>query len=74
LAAPPFADASGRIELRGVFHVTGSGEATWADFAEAIFVEAAARGRRLSGSSTSRRPTTQRLRSVQPIRVSTMKS
>ena len=32
--------------LRGVFHVTGSGEATWADFAEAVFAEAAARGRR----------------------------
>ncbi len=32
--------------LRGVFHMTGSGEATWADFAEAIFAEAAARGRR----------------------------
>ncbi|MBD9443988.1 dTDP-4-dehydrorhamnose reductase [Rhizobium sp. RHZ01] len=24
-------------KLRGVFHLTGSGEATWADFAEAIF-------------------------------------
>ena len=35
--------------LRGVFHLTGSGEATWADFAAAIFVEAAARGRRLTG-------------------------
>jgi dTDP-4-dehydrorhamnose reductase len=32
--------------LRGVFHMTGSGEASWADFAEAIFCEAAARGRR----------------------------
>ena len=32
--------------LRGVFHMTGSGEATWADFAEAIFHDAAARGRR----------------------------
>jgi dTDP-4-dehydrorhamnose reductase len=32
--------------LRGVFHMTGSGEATWADFAESIFQEAAARGRR----------------------------
>jgi dTDP-4-dehydrorhamnose reductase len=32
--------------LRGVFHMTGSGEATWADFAEAVFAEAAARGRR----------------------------
>ena len=34
--------------LRGVFHLTGSGEATWADFAEAVFREAAARGRRLT--------------------------
>ncbi len=34
--------------LRGVFHMTGSGEATWADFAEAIFGEAHARGRRLT--------------------------
>ena len=34
--------------LRGVFHMTGSGEATWADFAEAVFREAAARGRRLT--------------------------
>ncbi len=32
--------------LRGVFHMTGAGEATWADFAESIFHEAAARGRR----------------------------
>ena len=32
--------------LRGVFHMTGSGEATWADLAETIFREAAARGRR----------------------------
>ena len=32
--------------LRGVFHMTGSGEATWADFAEAIFADAAAHGRR----------------------------
>jgi dTDP-4-dehydrorhamnose reductase len=31
---------------RGVFHMTGSGEATWADFAEAVFSEAEARGRR----------------------------
>jgi dTDP-4-dehydrorhamnose reductase len=33
-------------ELRGVFHMTGSGEATWADLAEAVFDEAHARGRR----------------------------
>ena len=32
--------------LRGVFHMTGSGEATWADFAETVFHEAEARGRR----------------------------
>ena len=31
--------------LRGVFHMTGAGEATWADFAEAIFAEAERRGR-----------------------------
>ena len=34
--------------LRGVFHMTGSGEATWADLAETIFHQAAARGRRLT--------------------------
>jgi dTDP-4-dehydrorhamnose reductase len=34
--------------LRGVFHMTGSGEATWADLAEAVFHEAATRGRRLT--------------------------
>jgi len=34
--------------LRGVFHMTGTGEATWADFAECVFREAAARGRRLT--------------------------
>ncbi|MGA8586603.1 MAG: dTDP-4-dehydrorhamnose reductase [Roseiarcus sp.] len=32
--------------LRGIFHMTGSGEGTWADFAQAVFGEAAARGRR----------------------------
>jgi dTDP-4-dehydrorhamnose reductase len=32
--------------LRGVFHMTGSGEATWADLAEAVFHAAAVRGRR----------------------------
>lgn len=30
--------------LRGVFHMTASGEASWADFAEAIFAASAARG------------------------------
>lgn len=32
-------------ELRGIFNMTGGGEATWADFAELIFTEAAAFGR-----------------------------
>ncbi len=31
-------------ELRGVFHLCGSGETDWAGFAEAIFAEAQARG------------------------------
>ena len=31
-------------DLRGVFHMTAHGEASWADFAEAIFVASAARG------------------------------
>lgn len=35
-------------DLRGVFHLTGSGEASWADLAEATFAEAHARGRRLT--------------------------
>lgn len=34
--------------LRGVFHMTGSGEAAWADFAEAVFEHAYARGRPLT--------------------------
>jgi len=34
--------------LRGIFHMTASGEATWADFAETIFRQVAARGRRLT--------------------------
>ncbi len=33
-------------ELRGLFHATGSGEASWADFAEAIFAASAAQGGR----------------------------
>lgn len=31
-------------ELRGIFHMTALGEASWADFAEAIFAASAARG------------------------------
>jgi dTDP-4-dehydrorhamnose reductase len=44
IAAKMKGDAS--PALRGVFHMTGAGEATWADLAETIFREAAARGRR----------------------------
>jgi dTDP-4-dehydrorhamnose reductase len=36
--------SDGDPELRGVFHMAASGEASWADFAEAIFVASAARG------------------------------
>jgi len=32
--------------LRGVFHLTGQGEASWADMAEAVFASAEARGRK----------------------------
>ena len=32
------------LPLRGLFHATGSGEGTWADFAEAIFATSAANG------------------------------
>jgi dTDP-4-dehydrorhamnose reductase len=46
IAARVKADSS--PALRGVFHMTGLGEATWADFAEAVFHEAATRGRRLT--------------------------
>jgi dTDP-4-dehydrorhamnose reductase len=34
--------ASRSPALRGIFHMTGAGEATWADFAEAIFAASAA--------------------------------
>ncbi len=33
-----------RPEMRGIFHMAGAGEATWADFAEAIFAGSTARG------------------------------
>jgi dTDP-4-dehydrorhamnose reductase len=34
------------VAFSGVFHMTGAGEANWADFAEEIFTEAARRGRK----------------------------
>ena len=36
--------SNGSPALRGVFHMTASGEASWADFAEAVFAASAARG------------------------------
>lgn len=35
----------GRSDILGVFHLSGTGEATWAEFAAAIFEDAAAHGR-----------------------------
>ena len=46
--------------LRGVFHLTGQGETTWAGFAEGIFAGAASRGRkavRVNSIATSQYPT-----------------
>jgi len=39
-------NANAAPELRGVFHATGSGEASWADFAQAMFAASAAQGGR----------------------------
>jgi len=50
-------------DVRGVFHMTGGGEATWADFAEAIFVEAQKYGRapvRVNRITTADYPTAAR--------------
>lgn len=41
--------------LRGVFHMTAAGEASWADFAEGVFAASAARG---GATATVRRITT----------------
>lgn len=38
-------ECPGDASLRGIFHIAGSGETTWAQFAEAIFDDAAAHGR-----------------------------
>lgn len=34
----------GEVALRGLFHMSAAGEATWADLAEAVFAESATRG------------------------------
>jgi dTDP-4-dehydrorhamnose reductase len=66
------------LELRGVFHLTGSGEASWADLAEATFAEAHARGRRLTRvrriatadyPTPARRPANSRLDNAKIARV-----
>jgi dTDP-4-dehydrorhamnose reductase len=44
-AAKKMLAAPGDAGLAGVFHLTGGGEASWADFAEEIFAEAACHGR-----------------------------
>lgn len=36
--------SNGSDQLRGIFHMTAAGEASWADFAEAIFAASATRG------------------------------
>ena len=46
IAARMHEDAS--ASLRGIFHMTGSGEASWAQFAEAVFDDAHKRGRKLT--------------------------
>jgi dTDP-4-dehydrorhamnose reductase len=38
--------SSDRRSLLGVFHMTGGGQASWAEFAEEIFAEASAQGRK----------------------------
>jgi dTDP-4-dehydrorhamnose reductase len=65
-------------ELRGVFHLTGAGEASWADLAEAVFAEAHARGRRLTRvkriatadyPTPARRPANSRLDNARLLRI-----
>ena len=62
--------SSGDEAQRGIFHMAGAGEATWADFAEGIFAASAARGgptaivRRIGTSdypTPARRPANSRL-------------
>jgi dTDP-4-dehydrorhamnose reductase len=70
--------ASGDAAQRGIFHMAGIGEATWADFAEGIFVASAAHGgptarvRRIGTSdypTPARRPTNSRLDCTKLARV-----
>ena len=62
-------------ELRGIFHMTGAGEASWADFAEAIFARAAQRGRTARAREPHRdRRLSDARANGRPIRGSTMRS
>jgi len=60
--------------LRGIFNITGSGEATWADFAEAVFREAEVRGRRASRVKRIGTADARQAPGARPTRASTMKS
>lgn len=70
--------SSGRSDLRGIFHMTAAGEASWADFAETIFAASSADGgpsarvRRISTSefpTSAKRPGNSRLDSSKLERV-----
>ena len=70
--------SSGRADLRGIFHMTATGEASWADFADAIFAASAADGgpsarvRRIGTSefpTPAKRPANSRLDSSKLERV-----
>jgi dTDP-4-dehydrorhamnose reductase len=63
----------GNAKMRGIFHMTASGEATWAEFAEAIFLASRAAGgpsadvRRISTAdypTSAKRPANSRLNSA----------
>jgi dTDP-4-dehydrorhamnose reductase len=54
--------------LRGIFNMTGPVEATWADFAEAVFREAKTRGRRAPRVKRIATATTRRPPSARPTR------
>lgn len=60
--------------LRGVFHITGAGEASWADFAEAVLLTRPLSGVLRSRLNGSRLLTIRRRRSARPIFGSTIRS
>ena len=61
--------------LRGVFHMTGTGATTWAEFAAAVFSDIRRRGRaQRARARRSRRPSIRRPPDARRIRVSTCAS